>query len=116
MKFLLSCVFLLALAAACQAFSSSWGVRNSSDLLLSSQREVRAPIKNNYWSINIDFPRAGTTNVRNISAVYVYDNFRNSSGATPSLWSGGPGYRFAQVNLRSQVNRGVDSTVEIWGR
>ncbi|XP_030558199.1 uncharacterized protein LOC115760820 [Drosophila novamexicana] len=116
MKFLYSCVLLLALCAASQAYSATWGKRNSTDYLLSRQTEVRAPLKNSYWNINVDFPRSGTSNLYTITAINVIDNFRNSSGATPSLWSGGPGYRFAQINLRSQVSRGLNSTVEIWGR
>lgn len=58
----------------------------------------------------------GTNSVYTITLVNVIDNFRNSSGATPSLWSGGPGYRYAQINLRSQVSRGLNSTIEIWGK
>ncbi|EDW01709.1 GH21596 [Drosophila grimshawi] len=116
MNFKYSCVLLLAFFAASQAYSSSWGKKNSNDYLLSRQTEVRYPIKNNYWNVNVDFPRSGTTNMYNITFVNVIDNFRNSSGATPSLWSGGPGYRFVQINLRSLVSQGMDSTVEIWGR
>ncbi|EDW08458.1 probable salivary secreted peptide [Drosophila mojavensis] len=116
MKFLYSCLLLLAVFAASQAFSSSWGKRNNTDILLSRQNERRAPLKNNYWSVNIDYPRAGTSNNYTISFINVIDNFRNTSGATPSLWSGGPGYRYAQINLRSQVSRGIDSTVEIYGK
>ncbi|XP_064541421.1 uncharacterized protein LOC135430612 [Drosophila montana] len=115
MKFLYSFVLLLALFAASQAYSATWGKRNSTDYLLSRQTEVRAPLKNNYWNINVDFPRSGTSTYT-ISAINVIDNFRNSSGATSSLWSGGPGYRYAQINLRSQVSKGLNSTVEIWGR
>ncbi|KAH8237452.1 hypothetical protein KR038_012142 [Drosophila bunnanda] len=116
MRSLLILSVVLAVILGGHAYSSSWGRRNSNDYLLFQQREIRYPIKNNYWNVNIDFPRSGTGNNANISAVFVYDNFKNSSGASPSLWSGGPGYRFASINLRSQVNRGIDSTVEIWGR
>ncbi|KAH8285649.1 hypothetical protein KR054_011909 [Drosophila jambulina] len=116
MRSLLILSVVLAVILGGHAYSTSWGRRNSSDYLLSSQREVRYPIKNNYWNVNIQFPRAGTVNYANISAIFVYDNFKNSSGAAPSLYSGGPGLRFANINLRSQVSRGMDSTVEIWGR
>ncbi|BFG04324.1 probable salivary secreted peptide [Drosophila madeirensis] len=116
MKFLLTLAILAAAIFVCFGSSATWGRRNSNDYLLSRQVEVRNPIKNNYWNVNVDFPRAGTVNYYNISAIYVYDNFKNTSGATPALWSGGPGYRFAQLNLRSQVNRGLNSTIEIYGR
>ncbi|KAH8415880.1 hypothetical protein KR222_002686 [Zaprionus bogoriensis] len=117
MKVIYSCVLLLAVAiVASQAYSASWGRRNNGDYLLSRQTEVRNPVKNSYLTITVDYPRAGAVGYYNITFVNVIDNFRNNSGATPSLWSGGPGYRFAQVNLRSQVSRGLNSTVEIWGR
>lgn len=140
MKVIYSCVLLLAVFVASQAYSASWGRKNNGDYLLSRQVEVRVPQKNNYWSINVDYPRAvstlvglnglpsspdnantffllqGSPSYYNITFVNVIDNFRNSSGAQPSLWSGGPGYRFVQVNLRSQVSQGLNSTVEIWGR
>ncbi|EDV56223.1 uncharacterized protein LOC6549589 [Drosophila erecta] len=112
MRLLLILSVVLAVILGCHAYSATWGRRVNNDFLLSRTREVRNPIKNNYWNLNVNYP-AG---FYNISAVIVYDNFKNSSGASPSLYSGGPGYRFATVNLRGQVNRGIDSTVEIWGR
>ncbi|KAH8277554.1 hypothetical protein KR018_000608 [Drosophila ironensis] len=116
MRCLLILSVVLAVILGCHAYSASWGRRNTYDYLLSRQVEVRYPIKNNYWNVNIDFPRAGTTNYYNISAIFVYDNFKNSSGAAPSLFYGGPGYRYATINLRGQVSRGINSTVEIYGR
>ncbi|KAH8370495.1 hypothetical protein KR093_003659 [Drosophila rubida] len=115
MKFLYCAVLVLAVLAASHAYSASWGKRSGSDYLLSRQVVVRHPIKNNYISVNVNYPGSGNS-VYNITLVNVIDNFRNSSGATPSLWSGGPNYRFVQVNLRSQVSRGINSTVEIYGR
>ncbi|KAH8401266.1 hypothetical protein KR009_004207 [Drosophila setifemur] len=116
MRCLLVLSVVLAVILGCHAYSASWGRKNVNDYLLSRQVEVRNPIKNNYWNVNIDYPRAGTVGYYNISAVFVYDNFKNSSGAAPSLWSGGPGYKFTTINLRGQVNRGINSTVEIYGR
>lgn len=57
MKVIYSCVLLLAVFVASQAYSASWGRRINGDYLLSRQTEVRAPQKNNYWTINIDYPR-----------------------------------------------------------
>ncbi|XP_034109098.1 probable salivary secreted peptide [Drosophila sulfurigaster albostrigata] len=115
MKFLYCAVLILAVFAASHAYSASWGKRNNTDYLLSRQIVVRNPIKNNYISVNVDYPGNGV-GYYNISLVSVIDNFRNTSGATPSLWSGGPGFKFAQVNLRSVVSQGINSTVEIYGR
>jgi len=55
MKFLYTCALLLAVFAASQAYSTSWGRRNATDFLLSRQNERRYPIKNNYWNINVEY-------------------------------------------------------------
>ncbi|XP_053964012.1 probable salivary secreted peptide [Anastrepha ludens] len=107
---------IAALASVTIAASASWGYYNKTDVLLLRQNVVLAPVRNSYQSVNVNFPTSGQTNTRNISAIYVYDRFTNSSGAYASLWSGGPGYRFATINLKSQYNRGINSTVEIYGK
>lgn len=61
MKVIYSCLLLLAVLVASQAYSASWGRKNNGDYLLSRQVEVRVPQKNNYWSINVDYPRAVST-------------------------------------------------------
>ncbi|XP_034478695.1 uncharacterized protein LOC117784947 [Drosophila innubila] len=111
MKFQYTCVFLLALFAASQAFSASWGKRNGTDFLVLRQTEVRQPLKNNYWNVNVNY-----NGQYFITFINVIDNFRNSSGAAPSIYSGGVGYRNTVVTLKSQVSRGLNSTVEIWAR
>ncbi|KAI9583833.1 uncharacterized protein LOC119636066 [Glossina fuscipes] len=116
MKFIFSLVLLASIAYISYAVSVTWGNRNSSDALLMRQRVVRTPLKNQYWSVNVEFPNPGQANQRTISAVIVYDHFNNKSGAQPSLWSGGPGWRFATVNLKSVMSGGINSTVEMYGR
>ncbi|XP_017150698.1 probable salivary secreted peptide [Drosophila miranda] len=116
MKLLLSLTILVAAIFVVHGSSVTWGRRKNNDFLLSRQVEVRSAIKNNFWNIDVDFPRADTENYYKISAIFVYDNFKNSTGAVPGLWAGGPGYRFAQVNLRSFENVGLNSTIEIYGR
>uniref|UniRef100_A0A0A1XCD9 Probable salivary secreted peptide n=1 Tax=Zeugodacus cucurbitae TaxID=28588 RepID=A0A0A1XCD9_ZEUCU len=112
-----SVLFLLvALAGVAIAANSSWGKRNSTDILLLRENVFRTPLRNGYQSVNVDFPKSGQTNTRAISAIFIIDRFTNSSGAYGSLWSGGVGYRFASINLKSQYNRGINSTVEIYGR
>ncbi|EDV36381.1 uncharacterized protein Dana_GF11989 [Drosophila ananassae] len=106
---------VLAVILGAHAYSATWGKAKNTDYQLLHQVEIRYPIKNNYWNVNINYPASGV-GYYNISAIYVYDNFKNSSGASPTLYSGGPGYRFATINLKSQVNRGINSTVVIYGK
>uniref|UniRef100_C4N1A8 Hypothetical conserved secreted protein n=1 Tax=Stomoxys calcitrans TaxID=35570 RepID=C4N1A8_STOCA len=114
MKFLTSFCLIVSLATLGWAASASWGRRNSSDYLMLRENVVRTPIRNRNWSVNVDFPKPGQINRRTITAIFVYDRFTNTSGAMPSLWSGGPYLTFANVNLRSQTSRGINSTVEIY--
>lgn len=107
---------LIALASVAFAANSSWGKRNNTDILLLRENVLRSPLRNGYLSVNVDFPKSGQTNSRAISGIFIIDRFTNSSGAYGSLWSGGVGYRFVSINLKSQYNRGINSTVEIYGK
>ncbi|KAI8128823.1 hypothetical protein FF38_07690 [Lucilia cuprina] len=116
MKFLITFCLIASLATVAWTSSATWGKRYSNDYLLYRENVVRTPLNGNYWNVNVAFPKSGQGNTRNITAIYVFDRFTNSSGAQPSLWSGGPGYKFATVNLKSQYSRGINSTVEFYGR
>lgn len=140
MTFFTSTLVFVALIATALAMSASWGSRSSTDILLMNETVVRTPVANSFISVDVVFPKSvsyffdfkracssyrnllisykfqGQTNTRNITAVFVYDRFTNTSGATPSLWSGGPGFTTTLVNLKSQLSRGMNSTVEIWGK
>ncbi|XP_073848790.1 probable salivary secreted peptide [Musca autumnalis] len=116
MAFLKFTLVFVALFATTLAMNATWGSRNTTDILLMNESVVRTPVTNTFVSVDVAFPKSGQTNTRKITAIYVYDRFTNSSGATPTLWSGGPGYTTALVNLKSQMSRGINSTVEIWGK
>uniref|UniRef100_A0A1L8EGE6 Putative salivary secreted peptide n=1 Tax=Haematobia irritans TaxID=7368 RepID=A0A1L8EGE6_HAEIR len=116
MAFLKFALLLVALVAGAMAMNGTWGTRNSTDILLMTENVFRTPVANSFISADVSFPKAGQTNTRTIAIIYVYDRFTNSSGATPTLWSGGPGYTSALVNLKSQMGKGINSTVEVWGR
>ncbi|XP_013110318.1 uncharacterized protein LOC106089099 [Stomoxys calcitrans] len=116
MAFLKFAVVFVALFAGALAMSATWGARNSTDMLLLRENVFRTPVASSFISADVNFPKSGQTNTRTISIIYVFDGFTNSSGATPTLWSGGPGKTTALINLKSQMGRGINSTVEIWGR
>ncbi|XP_067634399.1 uncharacterized protein [Eurosta solidaginis] len=109
-------ICVTALASVALASSVSWGYRNGTDILIYKENVIRFPLKNDYQSASVYFPESGHFNARTIAVVYIYDRFTNSSGAQPSLWAGGPGYRFASINLKSLYNKGINSTVEIYGK
>ncbi|TMW41151.1 hypothetical protein DOY81_013768, partial [Sarcophaga bullata] len=83
MKFLVTLCLLCSLATVAWTSSASWGRRNSNDLLLLRENVIQYPLKGNYRNVNVNFPKSGQGNNRNISAIFVYDRFTNSSGAQP---------------------------------
>lgn len=58
MKFLTSLCLIASLATIAWASSAAWGRRNSTDYLLLRENVVRTPLKNNYWSVNVQFPKS----------------------------------------------------------
>ena len=57
----------------------------------------------------------------NVSAVFVYDHFTNSSGAVPQLVKAkrsatNPRFNSTMVLLKSQRSYGMNSTVEFFGK
>ena len=77
---------------------------------------VRMPQRRESWSVDVHYPKRGYNYHMTISHINVIDSITNTSGAIPSLRGGGPGFKFAVVNLKSFKRRGINSTVEIWGR
>ena len=116
MKLILSTLCLVLCLSLATSYSNSWGRRNSEDYILMREQVIRMPKRNDYWTLNIQYPKPGQNSYRTISAINVIDRFTNGSGAFPTLLTGGPGWKHASLNLRSQNGRGINSTVEMWGR
>ncbi|XP_023305036.2 uncharacterized protein LOC111686874 [Lucilia cuprina] len=118
MKFLISLCFILALSTLALGKSIKWGKRQYKDQLLYRRNIVRFPIK----SRSIHTKVSHITNPRyNVTAVYVYDHFTNSSGAIPTHIEGlqrlnGVLYNTTTVILNGQKSQGINSTVEIYGK
>lgn len=53
---------------------------------------------------------------RTVTAIVVTDNFRNSSGATPSLIGGGVGKKYVLIQLVGKMGKGINSTIKIYGK
>ena len=116
MKLILSTLCLVLCLSLATSFSRTWGRRNHGDSLLMQEQIVRMPKSNNFWSLTINFPKHGEENFKKISAIDVFDHFSNSSGAIPSKLYGGPRRNYVSINLKSQDGRGINSTVQIWGK
>ncbi|XP_067634397.1 uncharacterized protein [Eurosta solidaginis] len=110
------CVIAAIIGAACSA-SSTWGVRNDTDITIVTQKLFYYPaLRNGSQTIFYDIPEAYQSNNRIITAMYVQDKFRNSSGPTNTLVSGGPGWTFASIQMRTQPGFGLNVTVVAYGK
>ncbi|XP_075164939.1 putative salivary secreted peptide [Haematobia irritans] len=112
-KFTLAFVVLFV---GTMAMNASWGSSNTKSVLLLNETIVRSATPGTYTIEQVVYPIKGHIALRTISAIYVYDYLTNSPGTTPSLLSGGPGHNLVIVNLQSQYGKGINSTIEIWGK
>ncbi|XP_037811276.1 uncharacterized protein LOC119603341 [Lucilia sericata] len=121
MKFLISLYFILALSSLTLGKSRKWGKRQYNDRLLYRENIVRFPIKKHVIEVQVSYPRHNVYPRYNVTAVFVYDRFTNSSGAVPKRIQmlqrlQGVLYNTTTVILKSQNSRGINSTVEIYGK
>ncbi|XP_043645133.1 uncharacterized protein LOC122614594 [Drosophila teissieri] len=114
MKVLQIALVFSAIVAIAFAANASWGAKLSSSKLVSTQNVTIHKKANQYVSSLIIFPLTGQTNTKTIRYISITDRFTNSSGPSSTLWSGGPGFISAKVNVTSQLSQGVNVTAQFW--
>ena len=65
---------------------------------------------------DVKYPAKGQMGVRNITAIYCYDQYQNGNGGYASLYAGGPGYNHTTIHLKSQRGHGFNFIIEIYGK
>ncbi|KAH8413387.1 hypothetical protein KR009_010492 [Drosophila setifemur] len=114
MKAVQIALVLSALVAITFAANSTWGTKLSSSKLAGTQNVTIHKKANVFQEATVSFPLSGQTNTKVIRFINVTDRFTNSSGPYSTLWSGGPGYTFATINVKSQLSQGINVTVQFW--
>ncbi|XP_017035356.1 uncharacterized protein [Drosophila kikkawai] len=114
MKTLQIVLVLSAIIAVAFAANASWGTKLSSSKLASTQNVTIHKKANVYADAKVVFPLDGQINTKIIRFISVTDRFTNSSGPTATLWSGGPGYTQATVQLKGQYAQGINATVQFY--
>ncbi|XP_065369972.1 uncharacterized protein LOC135962136 [Calliphora vicina] len=122
MKFLLSFCFILTLTSLTLGKSMTWGKRNKNDRLLYRENVVRYPLQDYIQEVYVTFPKLGAKMKvqKNVTAIYVFDRFTNSSGAVPirsipMKKSNNARFNSTIVILKSKRSKGINSTVEFYG-
>ncbi|XP_011203313.2 uncharacterized protein LOC105226192 [Bactrocera dorsalis] len=116
MKTTVQICVLFALFAVAFAWSSTWGVRNATDVLLFSKNVFKPAIVNQVQYIYFDIPETLESNNSVISAIYLQDQFKNSSGPSNNLYYGGPGWTYASIQMRTYTSVGLNVTFVVYGQ
>ncbi|XP_030387352.1 uncharacterized protein LOC115633971 [Scaptodrosophila lebanonensis] len=114
MKVLQLVIVFSGILAIAYAANATWGSKTNQSVLANTQNLTVNKGANQYQSSSISFPANGQINTKIITYINVIDRFANSSGPTATLWSGGPGFTFATINLKSQYNQGINVTAQFW--
>ncbi|XP_055840371.1 uncharacterized protein LOC129907905 [Episyrphus balteatus] len=114
--FCVAFVLVALFAVGTYSYNATYGNVNNYSAILSRERVVLYPRNGQMISYDSVFPKNGQINNKIISGIRVIDHFSNKTGANPALWSGGPGFKFSTINLKSQLSRGINSTVEIYAK
>ncbi|XP_011177971.1 uncharacterized protein LOC105209314 isoform X2 [Zeugodacus cucurbitae] len=114
MKVIVQVCVLFAIAAVAYSASSTWGVRNSTDVLILNTRVFHPAVRNIAQTFYFDIPASSNNKV--ISAIYLDDQFQNSTGPVNTLVAGGPGWTYASVQMRTQTSIGLNVTVLVYAR
>ncbi|CAD7015040.1 uncharacterized protein LOC101455780 [Ceratitis capitata] len=109
------CVLLTVLAFGYSA-SSTWGIHNATDSIILNKRVFYPAIRNTIQTYYFDVPESYQSNNKVISAIYLQDQFQNSSGPSNFLYAGGPGWTFASIQMRTQTGFGLNVTFVIYGK
>ncbi|XP_055916455.1 probable salivary secreted peptide [Eupeodes corollae] len=109
-------VLVALFAVGGYSLNATYGNVTRYSAVLARERVIKFPRNGQYLTFDVVFPKSGQTNNKTIGGIRVTDHFNNKTGAYSTLWSGGPGFRFATINLKSQLSRGINSTVEIYAK
>nr|XP_014102856.1 uncharacterized protein LOC106627309 [Bactrocera oleae] len=116
MKVIVQVCVLLAIIAVAYTASSTWGVRNTTDTVIIYKRVTYPAVRNAVQTIFFDIPESNQSNSKVISAIYLQDQFQNSSGPVNSLLFGGPGWTYASIQMRTQTGLGLNVTYVVYGK
>ncbi|KAL7304490.1 hypothetical protein TKK_0003282 [Trichogramma kaykai] len=114
----LSALLVLCLAAALAEARNDLviGVRQPNDFLI--QRElVQKDADVSALGIRTSYERTFTgNNISNITMIRALDQHDNGHGATAQIVGGGVGFKYVTIKFKSELFRGIDFVVEIYGK
>ncbi|XP_036331430.1 uncharacterized protein LOC118743059 [Rhagoletis pomonella] len=111
MKSIVLICLLFAAIKASHSASSTWGVRNVTDTLFLNENAFYPAKPRQAQIVYYDIYQ---NNNRVISAIYLQDQFKNSTGPTNTLVSGGPGYTYASVQMTTSTSIGLNVTFVVY--
>ncbi|PSN52608.1 hypothetical protein C0J52_19565 [Blattella germanica] len=97
--------------ASCQSHNLVLCNKRDNDVLLYSKLVERAYKLLSRVTSNVSYANPDAT----ITCIEVLDNRTDGTGGTATITEGGLGYRNVTINLRSQLTRGLNFTINIYG-
>ncbi|XP_053962089.1 uncharacterized protein LOC128865775 [Anastrepha ludens] len=116
MKIIALVCVLFAFIARAYSASTTWGVQNTTDIIVLNQNIQYPAVRNTVQTLYFNVPASYQSNSKVISAIYLQDQFKNSSGPTNTLVWGGPGWTFATIQMKTQSSYGLNVTFLVYGR
>ncbi|XP_037950877.1 probable salivary secreted peptide [Teleopsis dalmanni] len=111
-------ISLSVLATLCctgNATNSTWGYIGPYDIVLQRQNVIKKSSWMSVVSADVIYPPKNHVSQYIISGIRAIDHDR-VNGGYGTLIKGGPGFRNATINLKSQRSGGLNFTVEFFGR
>ncbi|KAL5286156.1 hypothetical protein ACFFRR_007680 [Megaselia abdita] len=115
-------IVLFVFVASAAAISNHWGERSTNIIWMKNDHKIylntvyAVPVRGFQISRDVKFPEVVHKYSQNITYIEAIDNFRNSSGGTPIILSGGPRFNYVHLRIVSQLNYGLNFTIKIYGK
>ncbi|XP_011177984.1 uncharacterized protein LOC105209325 [Zeugodacus cucurbitae] len=116
MKIISSVFVLFAVITVVHSANSIWGTSNSTDNVIYKNNLFYPAIRNVAQTFFFSIPESYKSNSRVISSIQLEDQFKNNTGPTNSLLTGGPNWTYATVRMVTQRSYGLNVTVTVYGR
>ncbi|XP_039956912.1 uncharacterized protein LOC126755670 [Bactrocera neohumeralis] len=116
MRIIPSVFVLFAVIGVAYSASSVWGTANSTDAVIYQKNIVHPGVPNVVQTFFFSIPDSYQSNSRVISSIRLDDEFKNTTGPTNTLISGGPSWTFGIVQMVTQRSYGLNVTVVVYGK
>ncbi|KAM7345003.1 putative salivary secreted peptide [Cochliomyia hominivorax] len=107
---------ILAIIVVVKANNITYGYVGPYDRLLATDYVVKSGSWFTKQTATVVYPPKGHINYVTLSGIRIWDWGGRKQFGYASLVKGGPGYRNSTINLKSQTGKGLNFTIQYFGR